>query len=59
MTHHEGATCVISVRVRTEPEVKAEALREAADALYGDNGPEHPLSTATWLRERASRIETA
>lgn len=44
------ASMAVSVRVRTE------ALREAADALYGDDGPGHPLSTATWLRARADRL---
>lgn len=46
----------VNVRVRPEAEVKAEALREAADALYSDDGPGHPLSTATWLRARADRL---
>lgn len=46
----------LAVQVRTEAEVKAEALREAADDLYSDNGPGNPLSTATWLRERAERL---
>lgn len=45
------------VQIRDSAAVKAEALREAADALYGNDGPDHPLSTATWLRERADRIE--
>jgi hypothetical protein len=40
-----------------ESEAKAEALREAADDYYSDIGPDHRLSTATWLRERADRIE--
>lgn len=47
---------------RPERVVKAEALREAAGAVYGDEraeGPHgHPLSIATWLRERAARIES-
>jgi hypothetical protein len=36
---------------------QAKALRQAADDLYGDDGPGNPLSVATWLRERADRIE--
>ncbi len=40
----------------------AQALREAADDVYGDeraNGPHaHPLSVATWLRERAGALIT-
>lgn len=39
-------------------EVAARALNDAADALYTDEGPGHPLSTATWLRARASSDET-
>ncbi|MGH3382346.1 MAG: hypothetical protein ACRDP6_47220 [Actinoallomurus sp.] len=38
---------------RPEHVVKAEALREAADNLYTDDGPDNYLSTATWLRRRA------
>lgn len=34
-----------------------EALRAAAESYYGDEGPGNPLSTATWLRERADQIE--
>ena len=41
--------------------VAAKALREAAEEVYGDDraaGPySHPLSAASWLRERADRIE--
>lgn len=41
--------------------VAARALREAAEEVYGDDraaGPySHPLSAASWLRERADRIE--
>jgi hypothetical protein len=38
--------------------VQADALRAAADDWYGDGGPwEEPLSSATWLKERADRIE--
>lgn len=47
----------LGFRIRPEAEIKAEALREAADDLHGDHGPEHPLSTATWLRERADALE--
>jgi hypothetical protein len=32
------------------------ALRDAADDLYSDDGPRHPLSAATWLRDRADWI---
>ena len=42
-------------------EVAAKALRDAATALYGDdraNGEySHPLSVASWLRDRAGGIE--
>ena len=42
-------------------QVAAKALREAAEEVYGDDraaGPySHPLSAASWLRERADRIE--
>jgi hypothetical protein len=41
---------------RSTAEVQAMALREAAADLYGDNGPDHPLSTATWLRARADAL---
>lgn len=41
---------------RSVAEVQAGALRAAAADLYGDNGPDHPLSTATWLRERADAL---
>lgn len=45
-------------RLRSEAvQAQAQALRAAADELYGDDGPGHPLSTATWLRERADRLE--
>lgn len=44
-----------------EAEVAAKALREAAEEVYGDDraaGPySHPLSAASWLRERADLIE--
>ena len=48
----------IGVVFRTERQIKAEALREAADAWYGDDGPwnDHG-SEATWLRDRADKIE--
>lgn len=49
----------LGVKVRTEAEIKAEALREAAEDLYSDKGPGNMFSTATWLRERADRIEAA
>lgn len=48
---------VVSVKIRSEAEVKAEALREMADLIYTDGGPDHPLSVATWLRERAAMLE--
>lgn len=49
---------VACVKIRTEAEVKAEALREAADDWYGDGGAwDKRGSEATWLRERADRIE--
>lgn len=35
------------------PTIAAQALNDAADALYTDEGPDHYLSTATWLRDRA------
>lgn len=38
-------------------QVQIETLREAADEVYGDNGPNHPLSVASWLRQRADRLE--
>lgn len=48
------------IRAR-DAEVAAQALRDAADEFYGDDraaGPyRHPLSGASWLRERADRIE--
>jgi hypothetical protein len=48
----------IGVVVRSEAEIKAEALREAADAWYGDEGPWNSHgSEATWLRARAAKIE--
>lgn len=41
--------------------VAARALRGAAEEVYGDDraaGPySHPLSAASWLRERADRVE--
>lgn len=37
--------------------ISATALREAADDLYTDAGPSHPLSTADWLRSRADAID--
>ncbi len=40
----------------TEAEAGAQALEQAAEALYADDGPNHPLSAATWLRERAARL---
>lgn len=54
----EMGNLVACVRIRTENEVKAEALREAADAWYGDHGPwnQHG-SEATWLRERADELD--
>lgn len=36
---------------------KAEALREAADALSDDGSPIYLEDTPTWLRERAEQIE--
>ena len=47
----------VGIRIRMEAEIKAEALREAADLLYTDEGPKHPLSTASWLNERADKID--
>ena len=47
----------VSIDVRPASDVKAEALREAADLLYTDDGPDRLLSTATWLRERADMLE--
>lgn len=48
----------IGVSLRPEREIKAEALREAADDWYGDDGAWNKHgSEATWLRERADRIE--
>ena len=44
-----------------DAELRAGALRMAANALYGDdraNGKHgHPLSVASWLRDLADRIE--
>ena len=37
-------------------EAGAQALEQAADDLYSDDGPGNPLSTTTWLRERAARL---
>jgi hypothetical protein len=51
------AKLTYDVTIRKESEAKAEALREAADDFYSDSCPDHRLSTATWLRERANRIE--
>jgi hypothetical protein len=49
---------VVAVVVRTEAQIKAETLRELADLWYSDAGPwADPLSTATWLRARADKIE--
>lgn len=54
----ELGNLVACVRIRTEAEVKAEALREAADLWYSDEGPwnDHG-SEATWLRARADQLE--
>jgi hypothetical protein len=47
-----------SATVRAIRAIKAEALREAAEDWYGDDGPwDDHGSEATWLRERADRIE--
>ena len=49
------------VTTERDAAVAAKALREAAEEVYGDDraaGPySHPLSAASWLRERADRIE--
>lgn len=48
----------IGVKLRPEAQIKAEALREAADDWYGDDGAwDKRGSEATWLRERADRLE--
>ena len=48
----------IGVVLRTERQIKAEALRELADLWYSDEGPWNLHgSEATWLRERADKIE--
>lgn len=56
--HHLASVAVAAAR----PLIAAEALREAADNLYGDeraNGDHcHPLSVASWLRERADDLES-
>lgn len=47
----------LGFRIRPEAEIKAEALREAADDWYGDDGPwDDHGSEATWLRERAAKL---
>ena len=38
---------------QAERRIARKALRAAADAVYSDDGPGHPLSVATWLRARA------
>lgn len=49
-----------SGRIRSEAEVKAEALREAADDWYGDDGAwDKRGSEATWLRDRADALAPA
>lgn len=50
-------TVDLVVTVREAADVKAEALREAADLLYTDDGPGNMLSTADWLRSRADSIQ--
>lgn len=49
----------LDVKFRTVSEVKAEALREAADRLYSDDGPDNPLSVADWLRKWADDMDPA
>lgn len=54
----EMRNLVVSVKIRTEPQVKAEALRELADIWYSDDGPwDMQGSVATWLRERAAKLD--
>lgn len=61
----EAARALADAGLLVSPEhdaaVAAKALREAAEEVYGDDraaGPySHPLSAASWLRERADRIE--
>ncbi len=56
MTMAEHGNLVASVRIRTESEVKAEALREAADAWYSDE-PDTFHAEREWLRNRADKLD--
>lgn len=55
--------CALFVMFDTDRRGRVAALREAADSLYGDeraNGDHwHPLSVASWLRERADAEEAS
>lgn len=52
---------VLADSAGTLAKAKAQTLRDAADEVYGDERAEsehwHPLSIASWLRERADRVE--
>jgi hypothetical protein len=55
MAQTPSVTAVVCLR--TEAEVKAEALREVADMWYSDDGPwSMHGSEATWLRQRADSL---
>ena len=58
---HEHAPAGLLATPERDAAVAAKTLREAADEVYGDERAAgqhwHPLSAASWLRDRADRIE--